>query len=584
MRASVRLCSGVVFGLVAALSMGIAGAEERPRTTDLEVREPELSERAVRALRDVVNVPSAEMDPQGLVRGETRTTPGSSKVSLPQGAGKVQGMGESFAAEGSTGVAGLSIPISIGGRSGSSLTLAYSTASRHGVAGVGWSLGRSFIARQTDRGLPSYADPPDNHYTARQDRFVFNGAHELVPICTVSSDGSCDGKLPGEVMPSWAAGWQYFRARVETEHQRVFWSPDHQTWRVQSPGAAIEELGVPLDEPAYREGLETDPSGARIFRWNVVRAFDSYMDGALPRNVTKYRYAPHAPGSLAYLQDIYDTPPASGAAADVRAYAHHLKIRYQARPDIRTSYRRGWLTVEDRRVVGVDVTSKTSAGEGSFRQVRRYHVTYDANYFVSLLQSVQVEGRCSGDEQSAPAEDAQGDLGTTSCGRLPAMTFEYQHVTGYGTSGQPRPAPIPLWEAFDERIVQVARSPRHSLPNGSLFDVNRDGLPDFLVTEPALFGGRHGVYFNRGGTSPAAFRAPTPTSSPSRTPTSSRWMGTATAPPTSCTCRARGATRCTRRCWKVGSGAGAVARSSPPPGKIRRSISPTRGDGSRPPT
>src|SRR5262245_10226343 len=81
-----------------------------------------------------------------------------SQVALPLGAGKVQGMGESFTAELSTGVVGYSIPLKVGGARGTAqprLSLNYTSSRGYGVAGVGWSLGGvAFIARQTDRGVP----------------------------------------------------------------------------------------------------------------------------------------------------------------------------------------------------------------------------------------------------------------------------------------------------------------------------------------------------------------------------------------------------------------------------------------------
>jgi hypothetical protein len=170
---------------------------------------------------------------------------------VPQGTGKIQGMGESFSTQLSTGVATFTVPVALSPARGAaqpSLQLTYSSAAGHGIAGTGWDIGVAFIARQTDRGLPRYEDPPPGAaWTPDQDRFVFGGGQELVPIGLVSG-GSCPGALPGEVMPAWAEGWQYFRPRVEGAFLRFFWSPDHRTWRVQSKSGTSMELGVPLDD------------------------------------------------------------------------------------------------------------------------------------------------------------------------------------------------------------------------------------------------------------------------------------------------------------------------------------------------
>src|SRR5262249_52488518 len=141
------------------------------------------------------------------------------------------------------------------------------------LAGVGWDIGWPYVARQTDRGLPQYDDRSAWH--PEQDRFVFNGGQELVPICTVAG-GQCTGAVTGEVMPSWGEGWQDFRARVEGTYLRFFWSPDHLTWRLQSKTGESMELGVPLDGSGYSGALEADPEHpAHIFRWNIVRQYDN---------------------------------------------------------------------------------------------------------------------------------------------------------------------------------------------------------------------------------------------------------------------------------------------------------------------
>ena len=105
----------------------------------------------------------------------------SKAISLPQGSGKIQGMGESFSAQLSTGIATFSVPFSLPHARGGAqpaLGLSYSSSGGFGLAGVGWDVGVPFIARQTDRGLPNYAE--SSGFDVNQDRFVFNGGQELV--------------------------------------------------------------------------------------------------------------------------------------------------------------------------------------------------------------------------------------------------------------------------------------------------------------------------------------------------------------------------------------------------------------------
>ncbi len=440
-----------------------------------------------------------------LAVGGDKTGVSSQAISVPQGAGKIQGMGESFSTQMSTGVATFSVPFSLpDARGGSqpSLTLSYSSGDGHGIAGVGWGIGWPYIARQTDRGLPNYND--QTNWQPQQDRFVFNGGQELVPICTVNG-GGCTGQLPGEIMPSWGDGWQYFRSRVEGSYLRFFWSANHQTWRIQSKSGESMELGAPLDSSGDRSAIESDPlAPSHIFRWNLTRQYDNEgvpppagAPSPAPVNVVVYRYT--SSGNMAYLSDVYDTPPAANStSAPVSAYAHHTRLIYQTRPDATSSYRRGWRTDSLLRLSGVDVTSATFLGGAGRHDVRRYHLAYDPSSHVSLLTSVQLEGRCTADEASAPAEDSNGNLPTvTGCDTLPAMTFGYQHVTPYNVDGSPGSADLAGYEGFDERILHMTGSPPNSIDEDvtDLFDINGDSLPDIVNTLPGT-SGRYPMYLS----------------------------------------------------------------------------------------
>ncbi|MBI2389823.1 MAG: hypothetical protein HYV09_09545 [Deltaproteobacteria bacterium] len=458
---------------------------------------------------------------KGLPTGADKSGVTSQAITVPQGTGKIQGMGESFSAQLSTGIATFSIPFALPSARGGaqpSLSLSYSSSGGHGVAGVGWEIGAPFIARQTDRGLPSYTDGAD--WTAQQDRFVFNGGQELVPICLVTSGRVCSATLPaGEVMPEWAGGWQYFRPRVEGSFLRFFWSADHKTWKVQSKSGETMELGVPDDGSGYVGGLETDPANpSKIFRWNLTRHYDAQRLSGKPVNVVAYRYV--VVDGVGYLTDVYDTPPAADpVGASFSSYAHHARLRYDARPDPTFSFRRGWRTAQTLRLVGVDVTSKTFVASGARELVRRYHLTYDAKYHVSLLTSVQMEGRCatnpvetdekSGDPSTSTSVWPSGGAlpAVTGCPTLPAMTLGYQHVEPYTSTGAPGVPDLAGYEGFDERPKTMAGSPPYSLDEDltDLFDVNADGLPDVLVTAGAYFGGDHGVFFNGLGGASSAF-------------------------------------------------------------------------------
>jgi RHS repeat-associated protein len=472
------------------------------------------------------NAPSAREQTLALPSGADKSGVTNKSISVPKGSGTIEGMGESFSAQLSTGIATFSVPFALPAARGGaqpSLGLSYSSSGGYGVAGVGWSVGVPFIARQSDRGVPGYNDQSGWH--AEQDHFVFNGGQELVPICVVAASLACQNAQAAEQMPNWASGWQYFRPRVEGSFLRFFWSPNHNTWRVQDKSGVTMELGVPLDGSNYQNAIEKNPDkSSEIYRWHLVRQYDTWGNAnptsgsPTPNNVVVFRFSQD--GGSAYLTDIFDTPPTSApTSAPLANYAHHTRLSYEQRPDPTHSYRSGWRMDQNLRLARVDVTSKTFNGSVTSARalLRRYHLGYApaASSHASLLTSVQVEGRCASSEMSAPVEDsAQLLASTTSCGRLPAMQFEYSHVTPYTTSGAPGTADLAGYEGFDERLHDMVASPPHSVDEEltDLFDVNADSLPDVLVTAAGVYGPGHGVFFNGGGGIVDAFGAVVPLS------------------------------------------------------------------------
>ena len=105
---------------------------------------------------------SKPIETVALPSGADKSGVTSKSISVPKGAGTIQGMEESFSAQLSTGIATFSVPIALPAARGGaqpSLGLSYSSSGGSGVVGMGWSIGVPFIARQTDRGVPRYDDP-----------------------------------------------------------------------------------------------------------------------------------------------------------------------------------------------------------------------------------------------------------------------------------------------------------------------------------------------------------------------------------------------------------------------------------------
>ncbi|MBM4361286.1 MAG: hypothetical protein FJ104_01305, partial [Deltaproteobacteria bacterium] len=442
-------------------------------------------------------------------------------VSLPKGEATLRGLEDSFSAQLSTGVATFSVPFDLPAPRGQlplTLGLSYSSGSGQGTVGMGFALGVPFIARQTDRGSPHYEDLPG--FDHAQDRFVFSGGQELVPLCVVGAAGECPGLIPAgqgpeaEQLPAWAAGSTLFRPRVEGEYLRFFLLPGRRSWRVQSLSGVTLEFGARCgssDDPALERDPASPSGSPRIFRWWLRRAWDLVGQSQTlpcpnPTNTVEYGYErTDADGGTSRLTDIWITSPVSQpATAPTSAYAHHVRLVYEPRPDPSESYRSGWRMAQTTRLARVELASRPAGAgtSGDRRYARSWVLGYDSSLHQSFLTSVTLRGRCPGGETAQPPE-ANGALpATLGCVPLshPPTTFEYGHVQGYLARGAAAGRVLAGYEALDERVKSLGGSPPHSLDEQqtTLQDVDADGLPDVLVTAAGLYGGKHGVFWNRG--------------------------------------------------------------------------------------
>ena len=466
--------------------------------------EPELEVPDAVAER-VAEEPPVEPEPRSLPAGSSATTSvGPQSIPLPTGEGSIEGMGESFTPSLSSGTGTFAVPIRTpAGRGGvgPAFTLGYSTSGGNGPVGFGWSLGTSCIHRQSDRGLPRYVDGPAWH--PEEDRFVYDGAHELVPI-----DSAEASTIDGGVIPAEFAGWQQYRARIEGAFMRFFRSPDNRRWVVQSPDGGRYDLGEITAGPsgvmlASTQALNQEPGGERIFGWCLTRASDSHG------NVAYYRYRSHE--GQRYLDDVHYTSPASCGEGDTPAerrdcsaplsdFMHRVAFVYEDRDDVFESYSTTWRVATAWRLARIEMTSALGApGERSL--VRRYHLAYDASSFHSILTSVQLEGRPSTFDPTTQVwigetTVLESDLGDALVGDLlPPMHFTY-------TQTKTTSSTTPGFGGFDARVTESSAPAPVSIDgaNVDLMDVNSDGLPDVVVTDPATYrfegGPAMGVYFN----------------------------------------------------------------------------------------
>jgi len=488
---------GVAHGVVSETMSAGDALEEASFAEDLKVHESAFDgEDAIGDDGDLSSeaegeegkTPQTSVVPLNLPSGPSKTAVTSQQISLPKGEGSIEGMGESFTPNLSSGTGTFSVPIALPkGRAGvqPSLALSYATSGGNGIVGIGWSLAVPFISRQTDKGLPHYVDQAAWH--GEEDTFMYNGGQELVPI-----DSAAATRMEGAPVPDELSGWQQYRARVEGGFMRFFRAPDASRWVVQSKdGTRFDFGGV--------GAVTADPEDvSRVFSWQLSRMSDAHG------STVHYRYTSNA-GAL-YPDAIYYTSPASCAsdnpeiarecAASLSDYAHRVQFVYEPREDVTSSYVTTWRVEQALRLKRLEITSAADQVGARFL-VRRYHLSYAADSYHSLLSSVQVEGRPSRPDPVLEVEVGNAAVPEASLGAsivgdlLPPMRFGYTKPTVTSST-------VAGFGGIDATVHKSGNSPDHSTSEGrvDLFDVNSDGLPDLLVTDPARYDGGAGVYFN----------------------------------------------------------------------------------------
>jgi len=160
-------------------------------------------------------------------------------ITLPKGGVAIQGSGEKFTANPSTGTGSMNIPIPTGpgrGGFGPSLNLSYDSGNANGLFGFGWQLSVPSITRKTSRGIPRYCD------SEACDIFLISGADDLVPV--LNPDGSLyedDKTLPGYIINRYHPRTEGSYNRVERWRSHTAIEDVH--WRVTSSDNVLSIYG-----------------------------------------------------------------------------------------------------------------------------------------------------------------------------------------------------------------------------------------------------------------------------------------------------------------------------------------------------
>jgi RHS repeat-associated protein len=411
------------------------------------------------------------------VRAEAPSPPGELAGTFVDAKGTFQAR-----VDGATGAMTYGVPFVLPlarGDAQPALGLGYRSGRGTGEAGESWALSIPAIERAPLWGFPKYAD---NRVPSDEDRYTYGG-RALTFVCQIGGtlgDACPSANLAMGPWPAWATrGYRAYRLQVEGSFERLFLSPDRKHWTVQQRGGVTLEFGKARTRPDLGTAVDLDSS--KVFRWNLVRAYDLHGK----RNLVVYTWADLAGAGRKHLTHIHYTPPASGwenAALD--AFAYHVQLSWEAPSYVQIHYTKMDKRRHFLRLRRVAITSKVWAASGPRELVRAYNLAYYKDRGIlagfstapvwnrSYLLSVTEEGRCT-----PPVTEVAGQIPqATGCPSLPAMTFAYEQ------------AKLELAGSFVRSAVEGAPGVDNGglkfVGSTALLDVDRNGLPDIVQTWP----------------------------------------------------------------------------------------------------
>lgn len=255
------------------------------------------------------------------------------RVSLPDGPGSAEGMGDNAVVAGNMGLltqrVGLDVPAGYAGMT-PQLDLAYSSASGNAITGIGWSLAVPSIERRTLRGLPEYdAD----------DAFAANGGDELVRV-------SASGRK------------RVYRARFEGAFIRYTWYDAGPAgyWTAEYPDGRVGYFGADADGRLVPDARLAGKSG-ETFRYHLVEVVDVHQH--------RLKYGWEKVEGVPYLKRIGYVYAGGGTRP-----RYEVELDYQPRPDHISDCKPGFEERIKRRLEQVRVVA-------NFEPLRTYRLHYE---------------------------------------------------------------------------------------------------------------------------------------------------------------------------------------------------------------
>ncbi len=385
-------------------------------------------------------------------------------ISLPAGPGSLEGLGESFEPNLSTGTA--SYPVKFTAAPGRvnfqpELSLDYNGGNANGPWGMGWKLSIPSIQRRTEEGLPTYDDT--------QDTFLYSSGEKLVAL----TNG--DYRFENE------SSFMRFR-RIEGGG-----------WEAHTPDG-IRYIFGESDNARVDNQLG-------VFRWELERVIDTHG------NELHYHYLHD--GDYAYPREIRYNIGAESSLYNA------VIFNYEPRPDTYTDRRSGSPIR-----VGLRGTDMQMWALGKL--VRAYQFTYEpersTGKYSLLTHIVQV-----GDDGTSTLpphtftytqfDASQHDVVTMQNPPPVALTNRDVELVDINADGLPDVVYTPengqhrfylnrgqgRWQS-EPVLPQNSPAERLSNPNVRMADVNGDGRVDLLVKAGITSDAPFYYYSNHGGT------------------------------------------------------------------------------------
>ncbi|MFN3200502.1 MAG: toxin TcdB middle/N-terminal domain-containing protein [Bradymonadia bacterium] len=239
------------------------------------------------------------------------------RVSLPEGPGSLEGIGDNAGISASRGAmnfaVGIDVPAGFPGIT-PNLSIAYNSGGSAGIMGIGWDMSVPFMERMTQWGLPKYTADDD---------FVANGGDQLVHV-----------------------GEGVYRARIEGGFVRYLWidrgDGTQGYWVAEQPDGIKMYFGATADGDLVDNARVSGRDGA-TFRYQLVEIVDSFDHRA--------HYSYQLRDGLPYLDSIEYTFVNGEARSKVT-------FEYEDRPDPLSDARSGANELISQRLAAVNVYSK----------------------------------------------------------------------------------------------------------------------------------------------------------------------------------------------------------------------------------